>query len=273
MTGSPKTVFLAPGWECQAGSVLLGSVFTNPSQPQLALFKPSPGDIDTTVKTSEKATFAASIDPAGDSRPGLFRTFLRLFGVGDEEEVHYDRKTVEWYSFRGLRTESFVPSEALKHKALAQTDRVAQFCRASDYKASVYMVTGIKTIEGAGVKAPSRKRTGWHLSINVDAPSWNEPSEQEAPGESPSVVFAFELLELKLSAAGETIDVGDGSGSATGSTADAQKTLELEFGEAALTVVEGFDEEDDVHVRIVASSPAGVDLLTAGSARIGSRHY
>ncbi|KAK3691975.1 hypothetical protein B0T22DRAFT_446110 [Podospora appendiculata] len=258
---SVKTYFLVPGWDYPAGTVLLGSVITNPTQPQLALFRPSVDDIDTPIHGKDRAHFSASsIKPetSADKSAGLFGTFLNVFGLGQEASFHYDRKTVLSYSFRHLHSRWFDPSDALKHKAVIGTDRVAQFCRASDYKASVYMITGVKTIRGAGVTTASGKGTGWRVALSVGA-------DESNPDALP-ITFAFELAELRLTPDGTILSAAERT--AGPHNLALQAKLDNEFGVATFAIVDGFDEEDGTPCRIVASSPACVDLLTAGSAKI-----
>ncbi|KAK3374820.1 hypothetical protein B0H63DRAFT_480958 [Podospora didyma] len=266
-----KTYFLTPGWSLDANSIVLGSIITNPSEPQLALFKPAPGDVDSPINATEDADFTSAVDP---EMPGLFGTFLRVFGLGDEPSFHYDRTTVLSYSYRQLHSQWFVPSQGLKLKAVAQTNRVAQFARASGYEASVYMVTGLKTVKGACVTTTSGKGKGWRISLSVNA-----DGTDVAP-----TVFAIKLTELKLSADGKisSADFRDGprlggdanaddSNATEQTAADVQGRLDKEFDEAVFTVTDGYDEEDNVPCRIIAPNPACIDLLTAGSARMNPR--
>ncbi|KAK0637407.1 hypothetical protein B0T17DRAFT_504751 [Bombardia bombarda] len=267
---STKTYFLVPGWDFSTGSVPLGSIITNPTQPQLALFRPSPDDIDTPIHATDKAQFSTSGNSStagvngnhaiNGSSAGLFGTFLNLFGLGSEDSFHYDRTTVLSYSFHQLHSAWFVPSDVLKRKAVAETDRVAQFCRATEYKTPVYLVTGLKTIKGAGVTTSSAKGSGWRVSLNVGAAPADEVGEEPLP-----IVWALQLEELKLSESGQLSSGGFNNGLGD---AELQEVLNRGFGEGTFTIVKGVDEEDGTHCRIVASSPACIDLLTAGSARI-----
>ncbi|GAB1320871.1 hypothetical protein MFIFM68171_11081 [Madurella fahalii] len=264
---NPKTYFLTRGWDFPVNSITLGSIITNPMQPQLALFRPSPDKMGSPVHVTEKPLFS-SADGAGSGGsggggkpPGLFRTFVSLFGLGNEESFQYDRKSVLAYSFRGLRASRFEPGDELMREAVAQ-ERPAQFLRASGYSASLYMITGVKSICGAGVTTASGKGTGWRVALSVGLEESADSADGAAVG-SPAV-FAFQVVELKVSSDGVVTMVGV----AEQSVADFQARLDREFGEAEFEVSEGLDEEDGASCRIVAPSPACVDLLTAGSARI-----
>ncbi|KAK3313720.1 hypothetical protein B0H66DRAFT_358923 [Apodospora peruviana] len=269
--GTVRTYFLAPGWDYPANSVLLGSVITNPTQPQLALFKPSPQDFDSPVSASEKAQFAMDLARSGKSHgPGLFGTFLNQHGLGSEDSFHYDRKTVRSYSFQHMQSRSFEPSESFRRKAVAETDRVAAFCRASDFKAPVYMVTGLKAIQGAGVTISSRKGNGWRLSLGLNIGSSDDHTLQDGGGSEggPSpIVFAFQLTEIRLSPSG-LVSSPDDLSSTNSDPSNIQQRLDGAFGEGAFVVMDGFDEADGTPCRIIGSSQASFDLLTASSAKI-----
>ena len=275
MTAHANTYFLVPGWNFPAESVELGSIITNPTQPQLALFKPSAGDIDSPVHTTERAEFVSTADAGGSASQGLFGTFLGLFGLGDEPGLQYNRGGVLSYSFRHLRTQRFTPSEALKRRAVAEEDgRVAQFCRASGYSAPLYMVSGLKTVRGAGVTTASSRGHGWRISLalGVEAALANHHDhdhDDDAEGGPAPAVFAFELTEIRPSSAADgEIATSRFMGNGSGSGGELQSKLDAEFGDATFTVLGGFDEEDGSPCTIIASSPACVDLLTASSARI-----
>ncbi|KXX82654.1 hypothetical protein MMYC01_201056 [Madurella mycetomatis] len=255
-----KTYFLARGWDFPLNSITLGSIITNPMQPQLALYRPSPENLGSLIHTTERPLFSSA--ESDDGQPaGLFRTFLTLFGLGNEESFHYDRKSVLSYWFRGLRASCFEPSDELKREAVGQ-ERTAQFLCASGHNASVYMITGVKSIRGAGVMTASGRRRGWQVALSVGLEEKAEGTDGAAAG-SP-VAFAFQVVELKVSSGGVVTTVGE----AEQDVAEFQARLDREFGEAEFEVVEGLDEEDGASCTIVAPSPTCVDLLTAGSARI-----
>ncbi|KAK3340000.1 hypothetical protein B0T25DRAFT_366964 [Lasiosphaeria hispida] len=242
MVPRAKTYFLAPGWDLQEGSVQLGSIITNPLRPQLAIFKPPLEEIDSRIHVSGRDEFTSTIDTSENGTPALFSTFLSLFGLGDEPSFHYDRKHVLSYSFRKLHMRWFRPSDALKRKAVIETDRVAQFCRAGNYKIPVYMVTGLKTISGAGVTTTSSRGNGWRVRLSVGASSTDSAEHAEAELEEPEpIVFAFQLTELRLSPDGEIASANfldESQPTDPGqSAADLQKRLDKELGETAFTIV------------------------------------
>lgn len=275
--GALKTYFLARGWDYPSDSVVLGSVITNPMQPQLALFAPAPQDVGSPIVTTEKSQFTLDLTArdSTDNAPGLFGTFLSRYGLGSEESFHYDRKTVGAYSFNLMQSRSFEPTKALINKALVETDRVAEFCRASGYKTPVYMVTGLKSIRGASMTAMSSKGPGWEITLSLGIASPGEThisahSSSQEGGALP-IVFAFQLTQLNLSADGEVSSYSNEFDPYIGSDSDGgnglQGTLGRTFEEGTFTLIDGFDEEIGSPCRIIAPSLTSFDLLTAGSAR------
>lgn len=268
-----KTYFLVSGWDFPVGSITLGSVISSPTQPHLPLFTPSEGDIGTTNPTT-KEKFTGNVTADKKDKAGLFLRFLDLFGLGAEASFHYDRKTVLTYSFRKLKTEWFVPSDELKKKATKDNERVTGFCREFDYESSVYMITGLKTVEGAGVTTFSSKGKGWKTFLGIEAGPVNvgpggehdaQVSQQFGFEDSSPIVFAFQLMELKLSRTGEITSLPfnngalfDAGGVAKERHVDysskpiTQERLDEEFGEATFAMEACIDEEDESPCFIVA---------------------
>lgn len=272
-----KTYFFARGWDYPSDSILLGSVITNPTQPHLALFTRASRDLGSPIVTTDKSHFTLDLTArdSTDNAPGLFGTFLSQYGLGSEDSFHYDRKTVGAYTFSQLQSRSFAPTKALINEAVAGTDRVAAFCRASEYKTPVYMITGLKSIRGASVTAMSSKGPGWEITLSLGIASREKShistnSGFREGGPMP-IVFAFELAQLNLSADGEVSSGPSEFGSAIGSDSDGgdgvQERLDRVFGEGTFTCMDGFDEEDGSPCRIIAPSLTSFDPLTASSAR------
>ncbi|KAK4639814.1 hypothetical protein QC761_0112170 [Podospora bellae-mahoneyi] len=121
-------------------------------------------------------------------------------------------------------------SDELKLKVIPETERVSQFLKTSKNQASVFMVMGIKSIRGAGVKTESNKGRGWAVELSVGL--------ETGDSEGKATIFAFELTRLKLSDSGDLMTFG-----ADLETLDKlQSRLDKEFGEATFTVFRTIDE-------------------------------
>lgn len=252
MPPKKPTYFLSPGWSLPTPSLPLGSIITHPTAPHPPVFTPSPLTTTTTTTTTSPRDFTGKppLHPAGGIT-GLFGTFLSHYGLGgadDEESLQYDRHAVLSYSARGVTTSRFTPTEEVKAEALAPGGRVAAYLGAGGGR--VFMVTAVKSVKGAGVVMGSGKGGGWRVRLGVE----------EEDGEGEGVVYAFEIEDL---GGGEVL--GDGEG--------LEGRLEGVFGEGVFEVLEGVDEGDGdgACCRIVVARRGCVDLLTAGSARIGGK--
>ncbi|KAF4628163.1 hypothetical protein G7Y89_g9987 [Cudoniella acicularis] len=209
---SNKTYFLVSGWDFPVGSIELGSIIANPTQPHIALYNPKPNDIDTKIHPTDKEKYVGVAKTEKGDKNGLFFRFLDLFGLGAEVGFKYDRRSVLEYSFKKLHTEWFLPSDELKKKAVIDNTRVSEFCKAYDYESAVYMITGLKTVEGAGVKTFTSKGKDWRAFLGVEAGPVNvgpqsthtsEVSQLVSFENSTPIVFAFQLIEIKCSENGE----------------------------------------------------------------------
>lgn len=262
-----STYFLARGWDYPSDSILLGSIITDPSQPELVLFKPSTQDdnIKTSAHTTEKSNPPPSFTPNGnhDNKPGLFGTFLNQYGLGNEESVQYDRTSVRAYSFQQIRSRSFQPSEEFIARAVAGAERVSAFLRKSEDKTPLYMITGVKSVFGAGMTAASSKGPGWQISVTPGA----APGPLDAS--SSSVVYAFQVTELSIlpDTKVSTSPVEFTAGLGLGGKQFVRDELDKKFGAATFMFMEGFDEEQGTPCQIIAPSLTAFDILTASSAR------
>lgn len=271
---SNRTYFLVSGWDFPVGSIVLGSVISSPTLPHMPLYTPAGGDIDTTVHRATKDKFTGNVTADRKDKAGLFLRFLDMFGLGAEASFRYDKRTVLAYSFRKLATEWFVPSEELKRRATLGSDRVSGFCKENGYESSVYMITGLKTVEGAGVSTLSSKGKGWKAFLGVESgPVSVGPQGEHGSGaseafgfeDSSPIVFAFQLVGIKLSEAGEIASAPYSDGALFGagggveerdvscrSAAITQERLDEEFGEAVFEMEACVDEDDEASCLVVA---------------------
>lgn len=256
-----KTYFLAPGWEMHSPSLLLGSIIANPSQPDIALYKPADSSLSVSIETSSPSSFSTSTAASSVGLAGLFSTFLSVVGLGDEPAFSFDRKHILSYSFHGQRLVQLNPPPELLRTAVAEGPVAQLFANGM----GVYMVTGLKTVSGAGVKVASAKGRGWVVELGVESTREGQGEDEEG-----NAVFALQIAEVKLQEGREVVleelDVDAGV---------LQAKLDKEFGDGAFKVIEGLDEAStnaEEVCLVVTSSPTCVDLLTAGTVKVGGEH-
>ncbi|KAK0646999.1 hypothetical protein B0T16DRAFT_414557 [Cercophora newfieldiana] len=250
-----KTYFLTPGWDIPSSSPLLGSIIANPSQPDTALFTvASPSTLTLTPTSSPPTSFTSPSSPPGTTpttTTGLFQTFLSHSGLGPEPAFSYDHKHTLSYSFRGQRSVEITPSPELLRAAAADARVATLFAN----NVGVYLVTGIKTVSGAGVTVGSAKGRAWEVKLEVGRKDGGEEEEGK------DVVFAVRVVELRLPRE-------------EGGEVELQGRLDGEFGEGTFKVARGVDEsvEGGEGVLVVTASATYVDLLTASTVKVGGEH-
>lgn len=208
MSNRVKTYFLVPGWDFPVGSIQLGSVILDLSYPQRALNSGKPITIDTIIHSSEKSNFKATVDRSKNRKIGLWAQFLDIFGLGSELSVQYDKDQVETYSLKQMRTDWFLPSKDFAQKSV-QAPGVAELLEQMDYKRPVYLITGLKTVEGASVTTVKSKGRKLHAKFGFDGTSVAVPVTLGPEGEhiskesetvtftnSSPIVFAFQLNKV-----------------------------------------------------------------------------
>ncbi|PTB40213.1 hypothetical protein M441DRAFT_429098 [Trichoderma asperellum CBS 433.97] len=267
MANTNKTYFLVSSWDFPKGSVCLGSLTSSPEQPHITLFKPGDGDIDTTTFPTTKDDYTGVVRSEKGDKGGLFFRFLDLFGLGAEASVKYDRKAVLKYSFKHMHTEWFIPSEDLVKKAV-QSKRAASHLKRIAYDSPLYMITGLKIVEGASVTTLKNKGKDFTAFLGVDAgpvsvgpqASHNSQStELQTFSNSTPIVFAFQLMEVRCDAKGNVSTMAYNTGALFGLDVDSglpaeelEKTvakevtsevLKKEFGDA-FSASASIDEED-----------------------------
>lgn len=274
MANNNKTYFLVSSWDFPTGSICLGSLTSSPAQPHITLYKPNNEDIDTPTFPTTKNNFSAVIKSEKGHKGGLFFRFLDLFGLGAEASVQYDRKALLKYAFQQMHTEWFLPSDKLVEKAV-RSKRAASYFRRTGYESPLYMITGLKIVEGASVTTAKNKGKGFMAFLGVDAgpvsvgPQANhksQNSELQTFSNSTPIVFAFQLMEVRCDANGSVATKEYNNGALFGvdsenglptieliNTSTEQVTseaIQAEFGDAFLAVA-SMDEEDDLPCTVI----------------------
>ncbi|KAH7308639.1 hypothetical protein B0I35DRAFT_442336 [Stachybotrys elegans] len=267
MANTNKTYFLVSSWDFPKGSICLGSLTSSPAQPHVTLFKPGDDDIDTPTYPTTKDDYTDTMRSEKGGKGGLFFRFLDLFGLGAEASVKYDRKAVLKYSFKRMHTEWFIPSEELVAKAV-QSKKAANHLKRTAYESPLYMITGLKVVEGASVTTLKGKGKGFTAFLGVEASqvsvgpqaSHNSQSDElQTFSNSTPIIFAFQLQEIRCEPDGNITTKAYNSGALFGLDSDTalpagmvEKTvaeqvtsevLRKEFGDA-FSATMAMDEED-----------------------------
>lgn len=215
MANKIKTYFLVPGWDFPADSLPLGTILDTANSLQSTLYKPSISSIDTPTYPTDKYNFSTTISSSSNKRVGLFAKFLQNFGLGANAAVAYDRTQMETYAFEHVHTVWFSPSQSYLSQAMKEKE-VANFLKQTDYEEAVYMVTGIKTVQGASVTTSRSKSRNLKASIGLHGASmgvqgsmgpdagYKSGEASEATFENSScVLWAYQLKKVKIKRGGE----------------------------------------------------------------------
>jgi hypothetical protein len=281
MANAAKTYFIVPTWDFPVRSIKLGNLIADPNRPQSILRAAEAADLDTPTYPSDKYDFTQKIGATKKGKYGLFARFCQVVGIGAEASVHHDEKRTEEYSFEHMHTEWFVPSEELVKKACT-VPRVVDYLEQMNFETPVYMVTGVKTVEGASVTTDRSKGRGFFALFGVDGTpagiplSLGSEASHDSDGtvfatfkNSSHIVFAFQLREIrckegKINSNKEYLDgalfgVDKSSWGPEMTIASVEMTKEVmqqSLGESVVeSVVESFDEGGNEDCYTVVPSP------------------
>ena len=192
------------------GSIQLGAVITNPAFPHQAPNEDDLVPVDIKVYPSDKYGFSSTIDESRSNKFGLWAQFLQVFGLGGELSVAFNKGAIDKFSFKHMHTEWFLPSAAFA-KAYVKVPNVADFLEQTEYEKPVYVITGLKTVDGASVTTVKSKGRGLKaklgfdgtppavpITVSLEAEHQNNGSETDGFQNSSAIVFAFQLSEVAL---------------------------------------------------------------------------
>lgn len=239
MSNKVKTYFLVPGWDFPIGSIQLGSIIASPSFPHRSLTENDIIPIDTKVHLSDKYDFSTTLDKSKSKKFGLWAQFLQIFGLGAEASVSFDKSTIDTYAFQHMQTAWFLPSKAFVDACVKNTN-VVEFLEQTNFRKHLYIITGLKTVEGASVTTVKIKGRGVNAKLGFDGTLAAVPvtvgpeverniEEYETASfkKSSPVIFAFQLTAVRCKEGNENAIVKDYTKGAM--FASAQENLELDF--------------------------------------------
>ncbi|RDL36319.1 Uncharacterized protein BP5553_05671 [Venustampulla echinocandica] len=241
MSNKQKTYFLCPGWDFPVDSIQLGAILSNPNFPHKTITSAEDKNlIDTPIYVSHKYNFSDKFEKSKSHKYGFFAQFLQIFGLGGEASVLFEKGSIETYAFKHMKTEWFLPSESFA-KASSELPRVASFFDRTDFEKPVYIITGLKVVQGASVTTnPKKSRTlqgklgfdgtpiGVPVTIGPEAEHTKSIEGTTGFERSSPVVFAYQLSELWCKGGGEEPVLKDHTAGAMFELGDGKTTAEME---------------------------------------------
>lgn len=153
------------------------------------------------VQSVDQATFVSS--KRTSSQAGVFAKFLNL--VGPEIELTSDRSEETAYKFDRLETVSFTPTASYIEQTMALDD-VRAYMEHSRFRASCYLVTGLKIVRGAAViqkrrrvavSADVQSALGLPATVGVGPTATQETTDSTAFDGSNDFIFAIRVSKIR----------------------------------------------------------------------------
>lgn len=249
MSNKVKTYFLAPGWDFPIGSIQLGSIIASPSFPHRSFIDNDGIAIDTKVHFSDKYNFSTTLDKSKFNKFGLWAQFLQIFGLGAEASVSFDKCSIDTYAFQHMQTAWFLPSKTFVDACVKNTN-VVDFLEQTNFRKPFYVITGLKTVDGASVTTVNSKGHGINAKLGFDGTAAAVPvtvgpelehhaeeSDTASFEKSSPVIFAFQLMALRCKEGNENVMVKDYTKGALFGSGQENEELDL-----ATEVLEGVVE-------------------------------
>lgn len=212
MGANRTTYFLAPTRDCPPdGPVALGSLITDPREPEFPLNYPHSVTVQDFIKkariTSTYEEDAVRKVASGVSvEPSIWSTFLAMdigptFAMG--------RKTADvTFTISKLITRTMNP-DMVAVKTLFEEPRVQAAVKDSRFSANLYLITGVQIAHGTKYHGAKTREVGGHLDLSGDLTSVGAPvsagagiygkvtSDRSSSGQVTSeFVFAYCLREI-----------------------------------------------------------------------------
>lgn len=203
-----KTYLLAPNFNFRPdGPIALGNIIADPFRPHRVLAKADPSAVQPEIETVFEDDFVAHRSAGHGINVSIWAQFLASLGIN--LGTNFSQNTSTTYSMSSLKTvylKSGPSDEELRQRA--NVPKVRNALRTGLRSRPVYMVSGIKIAENltvatergvhkginAGVSAPVAE--GISLGGNVELT--REKGQQDSSRARQDVVFAYELLVIRL---------------------------------------------------------------------------
>lgn len=206
--------------------------------------------IDTKVQVSEKYDFSSTLDKSKFKKIGLWAQFLQIFGLGAETSFSFDKSSIDTYAFQHMKTEWLLPSKTFAEACVKNANIVA-FLEQTNFRKPLYIITGLKTVEGASVTTVKSKSRGIHAKIGFDSTPAAVPVtigpevDRNVEGSvtasftnSSPVVFAFQLTAVHCKERSKDVMLAGYTKGALFGLEEENEDLELEI--ELLEEMEGF---------------------------------
>jgi hypothetical protein len=259
---SRKTYFLSPSWGLGPDEIVLGSVIPNLSSPHKPISSNNlPSSIDSTIFNGTERLCSGTAKSSKEWGIGLFSSFIHLITLGGEMSYSSSSATEVKYSAEIMETKRFSPSSWYIQKAV-DDGTVKSHLKMGGMGAKVFLVTGIKIVQGVTITNREEKENETNFRIGVEIPVAQltvGPKVQYRPTTSQThsstvagpIVFAFEVEKLQVNRRGKGFSKEHVKGAMLGQQDDIEDVVEAagnkldedELDDLGLEAVSGLEDE------------------------------
>lgn len=179
MANIVRTYHLCPTFDIApppTGAIDLGSIVVSKLKLRAPLNRTSQVLIPEQLldQRNEQSNTKHVVKNSSNSKFGLFTTIAQITGLGAEASVRFDKDANAEYSFEKELTTSFEPTDEYIEEAVASPG-VKKFWEMQGLKTPVFMVTGLKAVEGATMRSSSNSSKGGKAGVGADLTTIGAP--------------------------------------------------------------------------------------------------
>ncbi|KAL0935472.1 uncharacterized protein CTRU02_210063 [Colletotrichum truncatum] len=148
------------------GPIKLGNIITSVKNPHRPLSCVAPPE-DSSIFRTEKKSVHYTKEKLRSGKFSILTKFLSVLGFGIDVGAEIDNHDEEKYIFNTLETIQFIPTPAYVQQCV-ESDNVRRFLETSRYRKPVYIITGIKVVNGAEANTLKSRTVGGTFAVEVD---------------------------------------------------------------------------------------------------------
>jgi hypothetical protein len=203
-----KWWFLAPHWDIVPDKYLcLGHIIRNPSDPMNTL---NAAERVTNLRQPStliaQGTYEATLAGHGDTNLALWARLTEMVPIGAKASANFRRDDLDIFKIETVKTTIFMPTNQYLAESIAAGPQVQSALNRTVFRASLYIVTGVKIATGAKFsqststdksgQLEATADTGQGVSAGGSASAAKDYSKAVSFEQSDPFVFAFQLRKI-----------------------------------------------------------------------------
>jgi hypothetical protein len=206
-----KTYFLAPNFDYPPGGLIaLGDIITDPTEPENSLNEGDRVEIPASlIQYSVKTDWQTTREKLHEGKIGIWASFLQMLGIGGDIGANRMNAMLDQFKFDSMESQYFRPDDAYIEKSL-QNAEVQGYIEGTRHRKAIYMITGLRIVQGASGSVGTKKGHGVTAILGVDGSPAGVPiaagpkmelsstiSENTSFSGSSDYVYAYKLLQIR----------------------------------------------------------------------------